>query len=309
MGKIKINLSTGVEQEKNVINAFKVGNDSYVVLDNETTGSMGLPIILIAKINTNKLSKIIDQIEWQRTKENLKLIISNSPMEYIVIPSLLSADEVYYTQLTLPQASFDAIKNNYKPVPDGGAVAPILTEEPFVPTVEVTPIITAPSSADASLEFASAPVVVEQVVPVSAPVVMPVEPVIAPVIPVVQVAPVMPVISQPTVNPVIAPVMPDVQVAPIMPEVPVEVVSPVAPSIPVAPIVPEITLPVEPVIAPAALEQPAVAPVIAPSFIEASPAPMINENLQPELVNYNDLKETFMKSCENMFDALIAKLK
>ena len=60
MGKIKLNLVSGAVVEKPLINAFKANNNSYIVLDNEVNGSMGLPIILVCKYLDNKLTKIID---------------------------------------------------------------------------------------------------------------------------------------------------------------------------------------------------------------------------------------------------------
>ena len=47
MGKIKLNLVSGAVVEKPLINAFRANNNSYIVLDNEMNGSMGLPIILV----------------------------------------------------------------------------------------------------------------------------------------------------------------------------------------------------------------------------------------------------------------------
>ena len=57
MEKIKLNLVSGAIVEKPLINAFKANNMSYVVLDNEMNGSMGLPIILVCKLENNKLVK------------------------------------------------------------------------------------------------------------------------------------------------------------------------------------------------------------------------------------------------------------
>jgi len=114
MGKIKLNLVSGAIVEKPLINAFKANNNSYVVLDNEVNGSMGLPIILVCKLENNRLIKIGDQGEWQIVKEYLKNIIAGNQIEFISIDSEMAADDIYYTQLTLPVPSFDALKNAYK---------------------------------------------------------------------------------------------------------------------------------------------------------------------------------------------------
>lgn len=114
MGKIKLNLVSGAVVEKPLINAFRASNNSYVVLDNEINGSMGLPIILVCKFEGNKLIKIVDANEWSMVKEYLKNIIAGNQVEFIKINEELSADDIYYTQLTLPVPSFDALKNAYK---------------------------------------------------------------------------------------------------------------------------------------------------------------------------------------------------
>ncbi len=116
MGKIKLNLTSGAIVEKPLITAFKGSNANYVVLDNEMNGSMGLPIILVCKLENNKLVKINDQNEWTMVKENLKSIIAGGNIEYINVSDTINADDIYYTQLTLPLPSYDSLKNNYKPV-------------------------------------------------------------------------------------------------------------------------------------------------------------------------------------------------
>ena len=113
MGKIRINLASGASSEKPLINAFLENNNSYVVLDNEMNGSMGLPIILVSKLENNKLVKITDQSEWQIVKEYLKNIIAGNKVEFIKLNNEILADDIYYTQLTLPVPSFDALKNAY----------------------------------------------------------------------------------------------------------------------------------------------------------------------------------------------------
>ncbi len=266
MGKVKIKLVSGSEMEKPVLNAFKADNNSYVVLDNESTGSMGLPIILVCKLIDNKLIKIIDQVEWQKTKESLKSIIANGPMEYINVSSDLAADDVYYTQLTLPIASYDALKNNYKPVGDASV--------------------------------ASAPVVETPVMPMTEPVVSPVTPInIEPVAPVIEPA---------------GPVMPEVVVPsePVLPEIPTvaPVVEPVVAPVEITPVMPV----VEPVIAPIEPVVPVVEPVVAPVIPDAPAMPEVAPVVSSEsnnTINYDEMKESFMKSCENMFDALVKKFE
>lgn len=112
MAKINITKPTGNVESLNLISAFKGEGNIYVVLDSEKMGSMGLPIIYVSKY-TNKLEKINDQNEWQSVKNYLKGIISGTNFEYVKINANIGADEAYYTPLTLPQASFDVIKNRY----------------------------------------------------------------------------------------------------------------------------------------------------------------------------------------------------
>lgn len=114
MSKIKLNLSSGVSVEKILLNAFVSDQNKYLVFDNEMTGSMGYPIILVSKIVDNKVVKITDQSEWESVKNCLKQIISGNNLEYFAVDPIMNADDVYYTQLTLPVTSFDALKNSYK---------------------------------------------------------------------------------------------------------------------------------------------------------------------------------------------------
>ncbi len=114
MGKIRLNLASGSALEKPLVTAFKGANGSYVVLDNELNGSMGLPIILVCKLDNNRLIKIMDPNEWSMVKENLKSIIAGGKIEYIKVNNEISTDDVFYTQLTLPVPSFDSLKNTYK---------------------------------------------------------------------------------------------------------------------------------------------------------------------------------------------------
>mgnify|MGYP000310923762 CR=1 FL=1 len=101
MTKIKLSLPTGNSVEKSLLSAFSVGEKKYVVMDAESVGSMGLPIILVSAFSGEKLSKILDQNEWTSVKEALKSIISGGNVQYINIPQSLTADEIFYNQLTL----------------------------------------------------------------------------------------------------------------------------------------------------------------------------------------------------------------
>ena len=112
MAKINITKPTGMIESLNVISAFKAENNTYVVLDSEKMGSMGLPIIYVSKY-TDKLEKVNDANEGQNVKNYLKGIISGTNFEYLKLPDHIPADEFYYTPLTLPSASFDAIKSRY----------------------------------------------------------------------------------------------------------------------------------------------------------------------------------------------------
>lgn len=115
MEKIKINTMSGMSLEKPLVTAFKSNTGEYVVLDNEMNGTMGLPIILVAKLVNNTLSLIPDS-EWNSVKEVLRLIISGNQVDYINVSEVIGAEDNFFKQLTLPVASFEALKNNYKPV-------------------------------------------------------------------------------------------------------------------------------------------------------------------------------------------------
>ena len=115
MSKIRVNLTSGNVFEKPLVTCFQGTSANYVVFDNEMNGSMGLPIICISKLNGNRLEKIFDQSEWASVKENLKSIISGSTLMYLEVPENLSAQDDFFTQLTLPVASFDVLKRSYNP--------------------------------------------------------------------------------------------------------------------------------------------------------------------------------------------------
>ena len=226
MARTKLKLPTGAVVEKPVVTCFNAENSAYLILDAENIGSMGLPIILVCKIENGTVKKITDPTEWQKAKDYLKGIIAGNSMNYIPVGAEMPADEVYYTQLTLPVASFDVIKNSYT------------VEEVAAPVVE-TPVV---------------------------------EPVI-PEVPVVEPTPVMPE----------APVI-DVQ----MPENPIPT-EPIIPNVPVS----------EPVVA----VEPSVIDPVTSVIPEASTEETSDE------IDFASSKEAFMKACENMFDALVAKFQ
>ena len=137
MSKIKLNLDSGSVLEKKLINAFQTPEGKYVVFDDENLGNMGLPIILVSKVMDDKLIKIEDQGEWQQVKEHLKNVIAGTEMQFVTMPNELGAADVYFTQLTLPIQSFDALKTNYKV--DGAPVEEVPVHEPIVPVTTPTP--------------------------------------------------------------------------------------------------------------------------------------------------------------------------
>lgn len=228
MEKLKINTVSGNVLEKPIVTAFKSNGGEYVVLDNEMNGTMGLPIILVSKLENGSLV-IVPDSEWNAVKEALRLIISGNQMEYVNVGNVLSSEDTFFKQLTLPVASFEALKSSYKPV----VHEEVTLETPEVnvePVVQATPVQTP--------EVVESPIVMND-------------------------APQMPEASAP--------------VAPIMPEAPVEAQS-----------VAEV---------PAYTEK--VAPM--PSVEE------IPEEHDDVPVDFTADKEAFLKACENMFDALVAK--
>ena len=231
MEKLKINTVSGNVLEKPIVTAFKSNGGEYVVLDNEMNGTMGLPIILVSKLENGSLV-IVPDSEWNAVKEALRLIISGNQMEYVNVGNVLSSEDTFFKQLTLPVASFEALKNSYKPV-----VHEEVTLE--TPEVNVEPVV--------------------QATPVQTP----------------------EVVESPIV-------MNDAPVAPQMPEA----------SAPVAPIMPE-----APVEAQSVAEVPAYTEKVAPMpGVEEIP-----EEHDDVPVDFTADKEAFLKACENMFDALVAK--
>ena len=284
--KIKLSLVSGSSLEKPLVTAFKGNNGVYVVLDNEMNGTMGLPIILVSKLENNKLVKIVDQNEWNAVKENLRMIIAGNQVDYVGVDPALSADDVFYLQLTLPVASFEALKNNYNPngvnsvasgamnesAPIGTPIADVAPAASSMPDVPVTPEATpvspvTPPNIDA---VASEPVMPQVANPM--PDVVPVAEPVAPVTPTVEPTPVVspePVTPMPNVTPVMPEPPQGAQVATVMNE-------PVAPAVPVEPSMPS--------------------------------TPLEDDSSSNDVpVDFTADKEAFLKACENMFDALVAK--
>ena len=129
--KVKLNLDSGETQERTLITAFKYADVKYLIFDGESTGSMGLPVILVCKEQLGKVVGITEAEEWKNTKECLKKIISGDTVEYINVSNEYRADSIYYRQLTLPVSSFDLLKQNYK--------APELPEQ-FNNPIDNTPV-------------------------------------------------------------------------------------------------------------------------------------------------------------------------
>ena len=131
MTRVKLNLVSGNVQEREVVTAFKYNDVKYIIFDGESTGSMGLPIILVSKEVLGKVVGITDAEEWNTTKECLKKIISGEVLEYIKVDDELKADDIFYRQLTLPVASFDMLKNSYKVPENAGNEASQVNEPIF----------------------------------------------------------------------------------------------------------------------------------------------------------------------------------
>lgn len=184
MTRVKLNLASGSVQEREVVTAFNSDGIKYIIFDGESTGSMGLPIILVSKEHLGKVVGITDAEEWKNTKECLKKIISGEKVDYASVSSEVKADDIYYRQLTLPIASFDILKSSYEvpAEPAGSEVTnqtpvfePITPEEiagnvvsniePVAPSVFSAPI----SEATAAQEQVIPNFVQEAVIPTSVP--------------------------------------------------------------------------------------------------------------------------------------------
>lgn len=280
MAKINVIKPTGSDM-LSLLSAFKTENLTYVIFDSEKVGSMGLPIIYISKL-TDKLEKVMDDNEWQSVKNSLKGIINGTNFEYVKVNDTMNADEAFYTPLTLPQASFDLIKSRYVVVGSDEGEAKVL-EQP-VNDVQQPNIVEQPKTEENVM-----------------PSVMPVEP--TPVTP-------MPVENNPVAAnesvmqvsgaPSITPVMPDINAMSnesysatpnAEPAVMPEVVS-AEPALVTPPLVVEPT--------PAVLASPEINN-IPESAIQDVPTVNLDANI------FMQDKETFLKACENMFDALVSK--
>lgn len=365
MSKVKINCTNGVVIEKPLVSCFQGAKGNYIIIDNEANGSMGLPIICISKFDGTNLVKVLDQAEWTSVKETLKTIIAGTNPTYLAVPDTLTAGDDFYTQLTLPVASFDVIKAAYAPAsaPAPAEPAPV-AETPAAPAPE-----TAVPAPEAPVE-AQAPTLEAPASLGAAPVIdLPAAPALPETAPVVPEAPAAPAEPAPVVETPAAPAPTEIPAIPAIPSVPsIEEVAakveenktsePVttdtpapaepapleAPAAPIleAPAVPtaEPTAPAAPaadtisITAPVVEETPASAPVediatMDPASMMAAPeapaavpvAPTISNDaialptedlMKSPIVEPDDiaaLKETFMKSCETMFDALLQKFQ
>ncbi len=307
MAKVKLSLPSGSEIEKPIVSYFSNGGN-YLVLDAESVGSMGLPIILVSKITDNKAEKIIDQNEWQQVKGYLKNIISGGATTYLAVPETLSADETYYTQLTLPVASFDALKNSYKVPEAASEPAPEATpaSEPAAPATE--PVVAEPAAPEAPV---AEPAPVEDITTEPAPAA-------EEAAPADDIVPAVPVIDNPTAD---SSAMEPVNMSTEEPAAPVIEEAPTAPAdqaivnpiIGEEPIANEGLISSEPAPAEAApTAEPVIAEPAVPTIDEqpaepaAPEAPVVAEPTPAG--NIDEVKQKFMKACEELFDSL-ASLK
>lgn len=277
MAKINIKTPTGTIESLNVLSAFRENSQTYVILDSGKMGSMGLPIIYVSKYTT-KLESIPDENEWSAVKNYLRGIVNGTNFEYVKIADTVDADEAYYKPLTLPQASFDLIRNRYV-VEDSSDASSTPTLNPTIPVapqpeVNITPSVEPTPVTPVTPQVEVAPVApVEPVQPIPA-----VQPV-SPVIPDNHVASNMNVGTVPLESNATQEVVAPTEVAPIAP------VEPVLPQAPVTPSVPEVPV----------VEQPVIAPT-----------PEVSVKVEQNNAFMMD-KETFLRACENMFDALLSK--
>ncbi len=254
MSKIRVNLTSGNVFEKPLVTCFQGTSANYVVFDNEMNGSMGLPIICISKLNGDRLEKIFDQSEWASVKENLKSIISGTTLMYLAVPENLSAQDDFFTQLTLPVASFDVLKRSYNPPqPEPEVmpapqpeVAPAPAPTPEVMETPAPPVMDGPISFGGMNTVNTAPVMSNMGAPVMN--------------------------SNPATNP--APQMMGMN----------DMLGQTN------------NMAMQNGMAPMNNSMPNV------NNQMPNPSPVSN-------INYADLKETFMKSCENMFDALVKRFE
>lgn len=334
--KINITKPTGSVDNFDLLTAFKIEGNTYVIFDSERVGSMGLPIIYISNFNDEKLVKIDNTSdEWQNVKNYLKGIINGANFEYIKVNGNLQADEAYYTPLTLPQASFDLIKKRYvikeeDNNSDGDMTVMDLVNEAVPNESEVVPI--APATNEGVLDIATdsqsvvSPVSLEvnntlnteavSLVPDSNLVGDNNNSILEPnnVTPVVPVMPnpnvssnedkyVAPAIDvTPTINNIDSNIVPNMNVSETVPY-----------NVEVAPVQ---NTAVEPVITPNALQSQNVSPEVpninvpqdtVSSVMNQAENIVTNETIIDENNLFSNDKDTFMKACENMFDALVSK--
>lgn len=204
---------SGAIIEKPILTAFKANGGEYVVLDNEMNGTMGLPIILVSKLVAGKLVKIVDQNEWGAVKEVLRNIISGNQVDYIPVEQSISADDNFFSQLTLPVASFDALKNAYQVGDTNGVVNPVgTTPNVSTPSPEVAPEVVNPTPVET----------VSPVMPEPQPTPVMPSPVAPEVVPEVNNQPVMETPAPPVSEIPRVDVAPTPEVVPVMPNIPTD---------------------------------------------------------------------------------------
>lgn len=231
VSRVKINLASGNVVEKPLVTCFKGTNGSYLVLDNETNGSMGYPIICISKLNGNTAEKIQDQSEWASVKDNLKTIIAGTTLPYLSVPETLTAQDDFFTQLTLPVASFDLLKNVYQ----APAAVEFANDISPAPVASVEPSVVSPM-ATPTIETPIIPVMPEPTPIATSDVIAPATAPIAqtePVVPEIPIAPASPITSDFSSSPatvIDTPVMPNndtsasaMEIGPMAPEVPIAI--------------------------------------------------------------------------------------
>ena len=193
MEKIKINTMSGMNLEKPLVTAFKSNTGEYVVFDNEMNGTMGLPIILVTKLVNNSLSLIPDT-EWNSVKEVLRLIISGNQVDYISVAESINAEDNFFKQLTLPVASFEALKNNYKPISVDSLESKVENAAPVLDNVVQKPEVVEPVNVAPQVQQPVENTVVMPDAPVQSQTIASVNPVMH------EVAPVTPEVNQTVVE-------------------------------------------------------------------------------------------------------------
>ena len=285
MEKIKINLTSGSALEKPLVTAFNSNNASYVVLDNEINGTMGLPIILVSKLVNNVLTKIEDQNEWNAVKESLRFIISGNQVDYITLQPEINANDMFFSQLTLPVASFEALKNNYKPQSETDNTAQN-SAIPTNPAIELNNI-TEPITNGINLGQ-------------------------TPINPEVNSNPMETPIINNTTNNLEQPTVQNMEQTVNVPEPDVVPnVEPVTPVMPSAPMDAQTVAPVDTNTITSMSNETPLQTTIENAINEniTQDAPTIDTKASEQNVpkDFTADKEAFLKACENMFDALVAK--